>query len=312
MPGVIRRLHAAVAALLCLTGAIGPARAQTTAPAPRVESISLASAHPMPTVRVPEDLEPVRNLIERSAGFVAEGPMLIAAMTLGQQQFRVTPDQVHVLNNAFKDTYARIAADPAFARVPSVMSHAISGDAARKGHYFLYRPSRVTDDTPVIVFLHGFGGNFQFYTAALKDAFPDSIVIAPTYGIAWPIMGLPFLDEVLDDASRRLDVKLSRPWLVALSAGGPAGFAAYGAAPQRFRGFICLASRPNAGQIESLPRDANVLMLNGTRDDRFPVTAVRDRVQRQTCGMKSFRLMEIDADHFFLLTRTEETFALIW
>src|SRR5688500_14684884 len=236
-----RRLHAATV-LLCLAGTICAARAQTTAPAPRVESVSLKTSHPMPVMRVREQFEPVRRLIERSAGHVSEGPLLVSALTLNQQQFGIMPEQLRVLTAGFNDVYARIATDPAFANVPSALADAISADANRKAHYFLYRPSRVTDETPVIVFLHGFGGNFQFYTYLLKEAFPDRVIIAPSCGIAWPVEGVPLLDEVLDDAARRLGVRLSRPWLLAISAGGPAGFAAYATAPQRYHGFVCLVS----------------------------------------------------------------------
>jgi pimeloyl-ACP methyl ester carboxylesterase len=188
-----------------------------------------------------------------------------------------------------------------------MLGDAISQEVRRDGHYFLYRPANVEPQTPRIVFLHGFGGNFHYYTWMMKQAFPGAVVIAPSYGIAWSREARTYLDEVLANAEQRLGVPIRRPWLVALSAGGPAGFEFYNATPDRFRGLICLASCPHPDQVATLKPGLNVLMINGVRDDRFPIDVVR-----KTIAPLHLQAIELeDADHFFLLTDREHTIRLM-
>ena len=288
--------------LVVLLIAAGGTRAQT------VTSVRFhTAATTMPTVVVRAELEPVRALIARGAGHVSEGSLLVAGITLGQQWFRLTPPQVAQLTRGFRDAYAQIEADPAMKGLPSVLGDAISQEPHRDGHYFLYRPAAVDAKTPVIIFLHGFGGNFQYYTWMMKQSFADAVVIAPSYGIAWSREGRGYFDEVLADAGRRLGVSIRRPWLVALSAGGPAGFDFYDRSPERFRGLICLASCPQPDQIATIKPGLKILMINGVRDDRFPIATVR-----QTIAPLHPQTVELeDADHFFLLTDRERTIRLM-
>jgi predicted esterase len=265
----------------------------------------------MPTMKLTPEFQPVAQLVRAGVDHVPEGALVDAAITLGQRQFRLSREQVVVLTSAFKDVYGKLAADPMFAGIGSALGEVVSDDPARPGHYFLYRPELLTPQTRAIVFLHGFGGNFQFYTWLLKEEFPDSIIIAPSYGIAWRADGQAYLSEVLADAENRLRTKLSHPWLVALSAGGPAGFAIYNDSPTKFFGLVALATCPQSEQIPNLRNDLNVLMMNGLRDDRFPLADVRRVIQPLSPRMRQLELIEIDGDHFFLLTARRDTFNVI-
>ena len=298
-----------VATFACATFAALTAHAQSSRPT--VSSISFASATTLPVLQVTPEFEPVVQVVRTGVDHLPEGTLLDAVVTLGQRQFRLTPDQVKTLTSHFKDVYANIAADPTFADVPSALPHAISLDPSRPGHYFLYRPLDLTPQTRTIVFLHGFGGNFHFYTWLLKREFPDAIIIAPSYGIAWTPNGRAYLLEVLADAQRRLNIPVSRPWLIALSAAGPAGFAFYNADPPHFRGLIALATCPDPAAVPLLRDDLNILMLNGLRDDRFPIAFVRRTIAPLRDRMRALELTEIDSDHFFLLTDSENTFDAI-
>jgi predicted esterase len=285
-----------------------------SSPQGSVSSVHFKTNAELPILQVAPELQPVGELLLRGVDHLSEGPLLVAVVTLGQRQFNLTPPQVGTLTRNFKQVYGKIATDPAFAGVPSAIPQALSQDPQRPGHYFLYRPAVVDADTPTIVFLHGFGGNFQFYTWLLKEHFPDHVIIAPSYGIAWTPTrdARAYLDEVLIDATPHVGVKPHKnPWLIALSAGGPAGFAFYNESPSRFQGLIALATCPAPAQVPELRHDLKVLMLNGTSDDRFPIARVREIVRPIAARSTGWQNRELESDHFFLLTEADATFAAV-
>ena len=266
----------------------------------------------MPVFQISPELEPLARMMQAGVERLPEGTLLQIALASTARRERLTEEQIAALGGGFREVYASIAADPAFTAVASALSQAVSRDLQRPGHYFLYRPPEVTAQTPSIVFLHGFGGNFQFYMYLLKSAFPDHIVICPSYGMFWHRSGLQFLDEVLTDAERRLQLNLVRPWLMSISAGGPASFAFYNAAPDRYRGLICIATCPAPADVRQAQADLVLLMLNGVQDDRYPVELARLVLEPLRDRVKTLELRELpEADHFFILTRSQETFDII-
>ncbi len=266
----------------------------------------------MPVFRVAPEMESVWALIERGIGRLSEGHLLTIVVTSAPRPLGLTVAQSATLSQGFRDVYAKIAADPAFANVPSVLGDAVSRDPARAGQYFFYRPVHVTAKTPVIVFLHGFGGNFQFYTWLLKTAFPNDVVVCPSYGTAWSDRGQVFLGEVIADVERRLNVGPTKPWLMGISAGGPAAFAIYNDEPDRFAGLVCIATCPDIRDVAKAKPELKVLMLNGIIDDRFPIEYVRHVRSQLLLRLPGLKIREIpNADHFFMLTMPDKTFSLI-
>ncbi len=297
--------------LLALALVMPPAATQ---PSPGVQSISFHTTADLPTLQVAPDYQPIYDLLARGVDHVSEGSLLTSAITVGQRQFNLSPPQVAALTKKLKQVYGKIAADPALAGVRSAVGEAMSQEVHRPGQYFLYRPAVVDADTPAIVFLHGFGGNFQFYTWLLKEHFPDHVIIAPSHGIAWTrsAQARTFLDESLNDAQTHLGVKLNKPsWLIALSAGGPAGFAFYNDTPTRFAGLIALATCPDPKQVPELRHDLKVLMLNGTADDRYSIARVREIVRPIANRSTGWECREMESDHFFLLTKSGAMFDLV-
>jgi predicted esterase len=288
-----------------------PSFAAEPAKAPSIESITFATTQQMPVVRVPPDMQAFATLVQRGIAYLPEGSVLQGAVAGAPASLRLSPDQSASLRDGFKKVYGEMAADPQFARLPSALSLALSQDAKRPGHYFLRRPAQLSPRTRVIVFLHGFGGNFQFYSWLLRGASPDDIVVCPSYGLAWTRHGATYLDEVLADVEERLGIGKSRPWLMAISAGGPAAFAIYNRAPARFSGLVSLASCPDLRDVDVANKDLNVLMVNGLADDRFPFEAAREVMIQLHPRIRRFESVELDSDHFFLLTKPQETFAAV-
>ena len=114
-----------------------------------------------------------------------ESAVVLVGLRMAGAMSEVTKQQEAALQGKLTTVYARIERDPAFAGTTSALPHCFSTQTRRPGHYFLYRPNTVGKGTRTIVFLHGDGGNFLFYTWALKEAFPRSIILAPSHGLSW-------------------------------------------------------------------------------------------------------------------------------
>lgn len=182
-----------------------------------------------------------------------------------------------------------------------------------KGHYFAAMPSRPSPNPDIIIFLHGYGGNFLFYLWAMKTEFPEAVILLPSWGIDWTA-GLVetrsnYLQDMINHFTQETGMQVIRPWLFGISQGGIAGFEFAAHHAERFRGYVSIASYP--GMAVGFPRDFPMLMLNGIQDDRFPIGEVRrsclDLIES---GVRVF-MAEIESDHFFLLSNKAEAAALI-
>lgn len=220
---------------------------------------------------------------------------------------RLTPSQAKALEAGFAQAYEEWDRDSIFKGVGSALSDAVSHESKRDGLYFLYVPSKVSAKSRFIVFLHGAGGNFQFYMVALRRAFPDDVIVAPSYGMAWTREGKSFLDDVMIDARKRVgDVLLGKPILVAISAGGPAAFGMYVDAPEAFTGMVGLVTCPDPSDVALAPASIRATFVNAVDDDRFLIEPVRTIVMAREVELPGVRLVTLlDADHFVLLTQLD-------
>jgi poly(3-hydroxybutyrate) depolymerase len=205
--------------------------------------------------------------------------------------------------------YAKVNADAAFRATPSALPYCFSTTKPTAGHYFLYRPEKIPVNPTCIVFLHGYGGNFQFYTWVFKEEFPDAVILAPSWSASWAGGSAPYVADMLADAERRLGVRLEKPWLSAVSAGGRGGFRVYNERPDAFAGYICLASLPGTSVARRLRRDLNILMINGTADRMVPIVMARKQAELAKQRLPTLATAEIDGNHFFLLSKRAETFS---
>jgi pimeloyl-ACP methyl ester carboxylesterase len=210
------------------------------------------------------------------------------------------------------DVYTRIYSDSDFASVSSALPYCFATRRHSQGHYFMYRPDKLPEDPACIVFLHGYGGNFMFYTWVLKEEFPDAIILVPSWSVSWAHGSSLYLRDMLKDAERRTGVSLERPWLMGISAGGYGGFSIYNRCSSHFRGYVCIASAPANAVAYALKPDLRILMLNGLDDAMAPIAVVRRQaglVKKR--GISFFRYRELDGNHFFLLSNRKATFDAI-
>jgi len=292
---------ALVVLLLCAAGGL----------AGTVESVRFKTAVTPPICRLPDSLKDNEQFFRVGLRTLPEGLLVFGALAIGSGELGLSANQSTNLMPLVSGVYSNIYTDAAFKNVPSALPYCFSTTKPVDGHYFLYRPDRIPDSPACFVFLHGYGGNFQFYTWVLKEELPNAVILAPSWGVSWHRGSTAYLKSMLSDAERRTGVRLRKPWLIGISAGGRGGFLVYNRMANLFQGYVCVASAPETSVARSLRRDLRILMLNGTRDEMVPLGVAGRQMQIAKRRVPTLRYQEIDGDHFFLLSDRRRTFGAI-
>lgn len=204
--------------------------------------------------------------------------------------------------------YAAIAASPVFKNVPSTLTYCLSETRPTRGLALLYRPARTNAQTPVIVFLHGYGGAFLWYQHQLAEWFPDHLILCPAYGLDPSDISPAYLAESLAAASAQLKHPLAPPTLIGLSAGGFGATRAYAARPAPWRRLVVMAAYPPDDAFRAWPKSARSSWLVGeteyyVKDGGFAAYS-KSLAARST---QHEGVVILKAGHFFLLTHPRET-----
>ena len=276
-----------------------------------VESVRFKTAVTPPACRISDSQRPIENLFRAGLRTLPEGLLVVGALAVGSSDLGLSTSQSTNLTPLVSEAYSSIYADGAFSNTPSALPYCFSTTKPTSGHYFLYRPDTIPEDPTCIVFLHGYGGNFQFYTWVLKQEFPNAVILTPSWGISWHRGSTTYLKEMLADAESRIGVRLPKPWLMGISAGGRGGFLMYNQMSDRFRGYVCIANAPETAVARSLRGGLRILMLNGTDDDMVPLRIARQQMELAKRRVPTLRYQEIRGNHFFLLSDRERTFGAI-
>jgi predicted esterase len=197
--------------------------------------------------------------------------------------------QASALGGRLRSLYAEMKKDQQvlqMLKTRSVDACLAPGKEAAHGHYYL----RHIPKAPVLVFLHGYGGNLLFNIWAMMKALPGWTLIHPSWGLDWWLAEtgdkMRYLQDLAKDFAERTGEPLRQPWLAGLSDGGMAAFELASAQPQHYSGLISLASSPNT-DTHSFPAGYPIFMINGTEDDRFPMDrAMRSALRLLESGVK--------------------------
>lgn len=213
--------------------------------------------------------------------------------------------------------YDELEKDPEFHALGSAMPQAyenLRGGAAASGHSFLYVPERLNraEPQPVLVFLHGSGGNFKAYTWLLAKVADrvGCVVVAPSFGMGnWRAAeSSRVVEAALADAGRVVAVDRSRLHLMGLSNGGLGVSQVAADAGGRFASLIYLSPVFDEEALMSAGfaaqwRGRDVLVLSGTRDNRTPFAYVSDEVARMRARGAKVEVVEFkDSDHFLFFS----------
>jgi predicted esterase len=280
-------------------------------PVGKIESCNFATRSLPAAYQAPKRFADGYKLFQSTASVLPEGMIVKSVVAMGQPQIGLTTKETQGLYANLDRVYASISADPLFREVRSVLPMCLSEKRATQGHYFAYYPPKIGDDTQAIVFLHGFGGNFLFYIYLLKEEFPNAVILVPSFGVSWHDGTMQYLDDMYKDVKQQHSFAVRKPCLMAISAGGPAGFWIYNQHPDRFSCLASLASSPSPGVVPKLKDDLKILMINGRTDSGFPIAKVQSTADKIAARLPHYQFHIVDGDHFFLLSKREETFKTI-
>ena len=176
----------------------------------------------------------------------------------------------------------------------------------------MYIPKRVDTNTPVIVFLHGYGGSFRWTDQLLAEAFQHHIILFPAYGISAATVPSTYVSECISAASTKLGQALARPTLMGLSAGGFGAVRVYTQAPERFSKLVVLAAYPPSDSISRFTLSMKACFIVGSRESYVQSGEFHRNMQsiRSRVGFLAQQVMP-DADHYFLLEKQEETIRIL-
>ncbi len=151
---------------------------------------SMKSIHfPSPTSPPAAEL-PVKvgDFLRKAGSAACCHPTLEGTLLAGLGTFLETTGQLEDgesgLGRLLAKAYAGIVVSPSFMLVGSAVPFCVS-PAPRGGHYFLHVPRGSDTATPVLLLLHGWGGNLLYFPWAIWKEVPDCILIAPSWQINW-------------------------------------------------------------------------------------------------------------------------------
>jgi len=233
----------------------------------------------------------------------------IVALALSQPSILgLTEEQAAVLRPLTAQRYALMAQSPQYATARSALPYCFSAERPATGLASIYVPAGAKTSTPVILFLHGYGGSFLWYQHYLSELFPDHIIICPAYGITTETIPRAYVMESISAVSQRLGFQVSKPVLVGLSAGGFGACRLYTEAPHFYWEMICLAAYPPDDTLSRFDPESRPRFLTGDQEPFVTSGDFRQRTERirRTCPTSEAFLIP-DAGHFFLLTHPKET-----
>jgi pimeloyl-ACP methyl ester carboxylesterase len=220
--------------------------------------------------------------------------------------------------------YRELDSDASFAECGSAMPLAydeLFGMRAVPGHAFLYVPPTVvrTKPAPVLIFMHGSGGNFKAYLwllSRLADRL-NFVVLAPSSGLGnwrWPETNA-VVAAALAAAERHVSVAHDNLHVMGLSNGGLAVCQLARTSGAKFRSMIFLSPvfDDECIRAEAFGRECRrnqFYVLTGGLDDRVPVGYVREYAEEisKHAAKVSFEVEE-GADHFLFFSHADRVVA---
>ena len=183
------------------------------------------------------------------------------------------------------------------------------------GHLYQFVPAHAKEEhLPLLVVLHGFGGNHKAYPLAFEEfgARNKFLVLCPSYGMGFYGDGcLDALERVRAYAVGTLGADPQRIYLLGYSNGGIGVFKAAAAHPDRYAGMILVSAafRPDFFTPEARAAwgERPVLSFSGGQDRRMPLEYIQDNeAELRHLGFRVSSHSYPDEDHFLIFSRRQD------
>jgi pimeloyl-ACP methyl ester carboxylesterase len=267
-----------------------------------------------PVSPTPADLrgmmpDALRHLRGACLNGAAEGAALAVQSQLTELQKRFLPGE-EGLAGLMAGAYAAMVREPSFLLCGSAVPFCLSPNP-KGGHYFLHTPRKADRSTPLLLLIHGYGGNLLFFPWAIHQAMREAILVAPSWQIDWSEGKFDdrrdYLEMALADAADRLGFKPQEIWLVALSQGGPTAFQMAAANPGKFRGLLGISTNSGGIDPQTFPKRFPVRFLHGDEDARIRLDSAERTIRElQRAGGDAKCTILGGATHWLLLSHPAE------
>jgi predicted esterase len=222
----------------------------------------------------------------------------------------LTPAQAAMMRPLVAERYALIAKSPVYSSVASALPYCFAEKRPQDGLALVHLPAGADARTPVLVFLHGYGGSFLWYQHLLAEHFGKNIIICPAYGINTSTISSEYVQECVQAVGARLGRPVQKPVLLGLSAGGIGACDVFTKHPERFDRLICMAANPPEDLLIKFPRDAKAAFISGGEEYFVKSGDFSRRIAKiRQLALVTQEFTVPQGDHFFLLSHTALTMA---
>jgi predicted esterase len=220
----------------------------------------------------------------------------------------LTNAQARMMGPLVTARYELIAKSPVYSGVASALPYCFAATHPHEGLALVHVPRGLNEQTPVLLFLHGYGGSFLWYQHLLAEQFPKSVIICPAYGINTSTISSDYVQECVQAVGKRLGRPALKPFLIGLSAGGFGACDIYTQHPERFDRLICMAAYPPEDLLMKFSRESKVAFIAGGEEyfvKSGDFARRMEKVRQLAPATQDFTVPQ--ADHFFLLSHTTLT-----
>lgn len=222
----------------------------------------------------------------------------------------LSSSQAEMMRPLVAARYGMIAQSPAYSGVRSALPYCYEATRPHSGLALVHLPAGANARTPVVLFIHGYGGSFLWYQHLLSEHFAGHVIICPVHGINTSAVPGDYVLECLRAVETRLGRRGLKPVLLGLSAGGFGACRVYTQHPESFDRMICIAAYPPEETLSKFSRNAKAAFIAGGEEPFVKSGLFSRNVGRVRLSAPSTQDFIVPrADHFFLLTHTGQTMA---
>ncbi|MFM7022209.1 MAG: hypothetical protein ACKOXB_04465 [Flavobacteriales bacterium] len=159
--------------------------------------------------------------------------------------------EMNVYDNVFLHEYERSMEKPCVSQITPFQALQDAGFYKGMRHFYCYVPDHLPNAKPmrVVVFLHGYMGNFQFYQNYFRSL-ENTVVLTPStddLNGKWKASDInDILRIYLPLVNKRVKIDFKNVHLMGLSNGGSGVNAAINTYPSSFRSFTFISAYPEA------------------------------------------------------------------